>query len=369
LYCKTCGIPLGISRGNVWHADGTISGRYPPYIKGTFFDVDEIGFLFGSLSDYMDYDIGDIVASGKYHDTKEYMTALIAKMREASGGELPPPEELYRTMLYPACIWGIADVEFSSTDLEKMTIRVKNPYSIPLLCGDVAGVAEVVMGQAHQAVWEGDRDEGLMHIFPAEAYAALSSRIDEGYLYGEESEADELACERCAECGAPAAVAGLFRWEESGCRIEERSTGRRYCFNNTRGITAVLSMLVEELGEDIEHRMVDIARDYSRALYAGGGADLDAAGRGGAGRTGGDGGAGPFEMGAELESFPYRGWGKVADVSAGGEELALSVENPYNNTLMAGRIWGMQEAASGISLGIAGRETAGKTLRLVYEPA
>jgi hypothetical protein len=144
LYCDVCGVPLGITRGNVWHADGSINGRFPPHIKGTFFDVDELNHLFRSLSDLMSYDIGDIVASGKYRDAREYMAATVEQMKEGSGGKLPPAEDLYRMMLYPVTIWGIADVEFRSIEPEKMVLAVREPYSVALLRGDVAAVADVV---------------------------------------------------------------------------------------------------------------------------------------------------------------------------------------------------------------------------------
>jgi len=349
LYCEVCGVPKGITRGNIWYADGTITGKYPPYIKGTFFDVDELNYLFRSLSEYLDYDISDIVASGKYHDAKEYMSAMIEKMREASGGRLPPDDELYSMMLYPICIWGIAMVEFAERRPEKMVINVKDPYSTPLLCGDVAGVADAVTGREYTASWEGSEREGTITVTPAQDYAETSERIEKGLQYDIAPDSEELPCTRCEACGAPTAVSELLRWERDWCRIEERTSGRRYCFNNTQGITVVLGMLAEELGGEIEQKMVDISREYSRSLYEGLAGGLDEA--------------------AELGSFPYRGWGKVTDIPNAEGKRSLSVENPYNQILVAGRIWGMLEAAAGSSLRIESRIGEETTLRLAFEPS
>jgi Arc/MetJ-type ribon-helix-helix transcriptional regulator len=342
----------------MWHDDGSITGRFPPHIKGTFFDVNELGFLFRSLSDHMDYDIGDIVASGKYHDAREYMAALVEKMKEASGGKLPPDEELYRMMLYPICIWGIAEVEFSSIEAERMIIKVKEPYSIPLLCGDVAGVADVVTGREHMATWEGDEREGVMTVVPAAGFAGVSGLIDEESRYGLKHEAEELECERCEECGAPKGVSGLFKWERERCRIEERFSGRRYCFNNTQGITAVLVKLAGELGEDIEQKMVEIARDYSRSLYE----DI-------AGKPESNGGRGGMGLETHLESFPYRGWGRVTELSEREKEWVVATVNPYSEIMLSGRIWGMVEASSGLDLRIADTTADGMALRLTFTPS
>jgi hypothetical protein len=345
--CEICGVPQGIARGNVWHADGTISGRYPPYIKGTFFDVDEVNFLFGALSDYLDYDISEIVAAGKYHDTVEYMSVLIEKMREASGGTLPPTEELNRMMLYPVCIWGIAQVEYESFDPERSVIKVKNPYSIPLFLGDVAGAADAVSGGAHKAEWQGDEREGLIIVTTAETGEEAGDRVDEAALSDAKPEAGELACDRCEACGVPLAVGELFGWDEEICRIEERATGSRYCFNNTNGITAVLRMLVSELGEELEEKMVELARDYSRSLYSGLAREAD--------------------VKSELSGFPYRGWGKVSEAFAGADERAVAVDKPFNELLLAGRIWGMEEATTGSTLRMSERSVEKERLRVVLE--
>lgn len=346
MYCDVCGVPKGISRGNVWYADGTITGRYPPYIKGTFFDADELSYLFSSLSEYLGYDISDIVASGKYHDAKEYISAMVEKIKEASGGKLPPDEDLYRMMLNPVCIWGIAIVEFGDMLPDRMVVNVKDPYSVPLLCGDVAGVADAITGRENAAVWEGSESEGAIIVTPDRGHAEAQGRIDEASGYDVQPDSEELACERCEGCGAPWGVSELFEWKREACRIEERSSGRRYCFNNTRGISVVLAMLVEELGEDIEQKMVEMTREYSRSLYAGRGEGLDEKG--------------------ELESFACRGWGTVEEVPADGGKRSFTSLNPYNAILVAGRMWGMLEAA-GETLHMTYRASEGDTLRLAFE--
>ena len=180
-----------------------------------------------------------------------------------------------------------------------------------------------------------------------ETGAEAGGRVDEAAFSDTEPETAELTCERCEACGVPLAVGKMFRWDEEVCRIEERSTGRRYCFNNTNGITAVLRMLVSELGEDIEDKMVEIARDYSRSLYGG----L----------------VGRIDVESQLSGFPYRGWGKVSEAFAGAEERVVAVDKPFNELLLAGRIWGMQEASTGSSLRMSERSVEMERMRVVFE--
>lgn len=349
MICEKCGVPLGISKGNTWYTGGTISGKYPPYIKGTFFDVDEINYLFDELSEYLHYDIQDILAGGKYHDTKEYMDAMIQRLRETSGGELPPPEALYQMMLSPTCIWGIADARIISIEPGKKEVEVKRPYSIPLFCGDVAAVADAVEGTTSKAEWAGYEQEGKITVIPSDAYSDMEERVEKELLTGEEPVEDELACERCGECGAPRAVCEIFTWDAEPCQIIERHTNRRHCFNNTNGIVAVLKLLVSELGDELEQKLIDISREYSRDLYRGLG---DA-----------------FDFNKELESFPYRGWGAVKEKDSGEGESVVIVENPFSEVLIAGRVWGMEEAYKGYDLQMVKKITEGGSLNLVFYPS
>ncbi len=344
-----CGIPAGISGGNVWHEGGFISGRYPPYIRGTFFDVDEINHLFQTLCSYLGYDIDDILAGGKYHDTKQYMAGMIGRVGESSGGKLPPAETLYRMMLYPTRVWGISEAEILSAEPGKKVVRSRNPYSIPLFCGDIAAVVDAVEGGESKAQWEGSEEEGIITVMPSDAYSRVNGRLREEMPQEELPVGEELECERCADCGAPAEVDKLFRWEEEQAMIFERETGRRYCFNNTNGIAGVLRLLVAELGEEVQEKMAEIVRDHARALY-----------------QGLEGGMDPTR---ELGSFPYRGWGRAKASPGAGGEIAVEVENPYSNVLLTGRIWGLNEVARGGSLRLADRSEGDNLLQLVFVPS
>lgn len=349
MICDECGLPLGISRGNVWHDGGGISGRYPPYMKGTFFDVDEANHIFDALSELLEYDIGDLVAGGKYHDTKQYMRSMMERMGEASGGKLPPGEDLYRMMLQPTCIWGIARAWNITVKRGEMSLEVENPYSVPLFCGDVAAVADAVEGGGMRAEWEGSRERGTMTVRPADGYSHVERRVDEALYAGGEPAGEELDCERCPACGAPLEVSKLFVWDLDRCLIEERATGARYCFNNTSGIVAVMGLLAAEVEEGLERKMTEMARDYYRDL---------------SGRLGGG-----WTLEEQLASFPFRGWGAPSREASGGGETAVAVENPYSDILLSGRIWGMEEAGAGDELDMRSERSGGGALRLTFSPA
>jgi len=342
-----CGIPLGISRGNVWHADGTISAKHPPYIRGTFFDADELNYVFDSLSGRLGYDVHDLVAAGRYRDSNQYMVSFMERLKEASGGRLPDRESMYRTMVEAARLWGLADVE--GFDLEKMKAAVRNPYSVPLFCGDLAAVVAAVEGWEVRAKWEGDEVQGMITLEPSAFYVNKLECVEQELPAFIEPAAEELSCERCDSCGAPKAVSEIFRWEIEKGKIVERSTGRCYCFNDTNGMVAVFRRVVCELGKEIDQLFIDIAREYSRELYSG----L----------------RGVFSSAEELESFPLRGWGILSESVAEGRHRTIMINDPYCENLLPGRVWGMIEAEAGFSLNMAKSIAPEGSMELVFIPA
>lgn len=343
--CTACGVPEGISRGNTWWADGTVTGKFPPYIKGAFFDVEELSGLLRHLSRVLGYDVDHLAAAGKYHDAKEYTEALLERAAEA-GGRKPEVEVLYGNLAQSVRLWGIAAVEIVDVEGPVKVLKVENPYSIPLLCGDVAAVAAAAEGGEYRARWEGGDAAGLLVVEPGEAYSEQAGRVAEEIYAGEEPMVGELQVERCRRCGAPLLLSRTFRWEPEKGFIVEAGTGRRYCFNNTNGVTTVLDLLVEELGTEVEEEMVRKVREYSRRIYRE-----------------------HREAAAVLPStFPVRGWGLFRREQA-GEETAVTVSAPFSRRLLAGRLWGWEEARRGREL-VEERETSPRgDLVLRFRPA
>lgn len=115
--------------------------------------------------------------------------------------------------------------------------------------------------------------------------------------------------------------------------ITERRSGRRFIFDNTRGITAVMRILVEELGEEVERSLLEISRGYARDYYLGidGGLDVD----------------------AEFARLSLWGWGLPTRLDGSNGDHRLEIVNPFYGPVMAGRVWGLVEAASGKAFDLA----------------
>jgi hypothetical protein len=107
----------------------------------------------------------------------------------------------------------------------------------------------------------------------------------------------------------------------------ERETGKRFILHNTNGFTAVVRVLREELGDEINAIITEISREYAREYYMSIGDDTS--------------------MDAELLKFPLRSWGRLARMLRWDKGYRLRIANPYSQPVMAGRLWGLVEVFEG----------------------
>ncbi|MDI6830408.1 MAG: hypothetical protein QME88_03630 [Actinomycetota bacterium] len=321
--CGTCGLPAGIGKGNVWHANGVITAAYPPHIRGTLYDTDELGNLFPAISGRIGFDISRLVLEGKRKDGKRYAASLAHNLRAA--GRDADPMTVYGLIARFCAYWGLglaSPAEYRAG--EKLVIETGRTYNRPMAMGDWAGVFEAMEERRGEPHWREERGRDLIEIRAVEGEPEIEERIEQEVELGIPfTHEGELEYRRCSECGVPLEVSRQFEWDADRALIVERLSGRRFVLHNTNGIVAVVRVLREELGEEIGEVITEVSRDYAREYYAGIRGDTS--------------------MEAELAKFPLRSWGRPVLLARGDEGFRLRVVNPYSPPIVAGRIWGLVE--------------------------
>ena len=126
--CTVCGLPRGIGRGNAWHPNGVITATYPPHIRGTLYDVDELNTLFPAISKRIGFDITRLVIEGKRNDGRRYADSLIRNRTEQGKGAAPL--DIYSLISHFSAYWGLGLSEITEYEEgERLTLSVTNPYS------------------------------------------------------------------------------------------------------------------------------------------------------------------------------------------------------------------------------------------------
>lgn len=330
--CSNCGLPTGIGRGNIWHANGVITASHPPHIRCTLYDVDELNNLFTALSERIGFDISHLAIEGKRKDSKRYTDSLLRNL--AKTGPVPPPIELYRMIARFGSFWGLGRggvVDYKGG--QKLTVMVKDVYSVTLFQGDLTGVFDAVERKRGEPRLRGDASNATIEVVAGEGVPELEERIEReveaGIPFVEEG---DLEYRYCPECGVPLEISRLFEWDVEKGRISERDSGKRCTFHNTNGIVAAVRVLREELGEEIDDILTEISREYARDYYSEREDDSS--------------------LDAELMRFPLRSWGRPAKLLRREGGYHLRMVNPYCAPIVAGRIWGLIEVFDGCDLAL-----------------
>ncbi|MBN2026901.1 MAG: hypothetical protein JW854_09110 [Actinobacteria bacterium] len=337
MYCSECGMPRGVGKANTWKSSGVIVSNYETDLRGIFYDTRELENLFTSLSTQMDYDVTRLVIEGKRKDSKHYTRGLLKSIKE-SGAELPGPEEFFRIMAanYPVPGFGKVTI-LSYSDNEGIVLEMEDTYHAAMAQGQAAGVFEAVLDRRGYVSWEGDERSGRVTITVMEDDPELEKRIESEVEYSVSlSESGDREYELCSRCSAPMELSREFDWDVDKATINERRSGRRFIFDNTRGMTAVMQVLVEELGEDVEQLLLEISRAHARDYY-----DLLQPG---------------LDAKSEFSRLSLWGWGLPWKLRSSNGGLELQVINPFYEPVMTGRVWGLLEAVDGRKLELRGRD-------------
>ncbi len=331
--CSQCGLPLGIGRGNVWHPNGVITAKHPPHIRGTLYDVEELNHLFPALSQRMGFDITRLVVEGKRKDGRRYTDSLMRNF--AAMGKDLAPIDVYDLVARFCKYWGLGLAEvLDYREGERLTLRTLRYYNDPMSRGDWAGVFEAAERKRGETAWKDEPTKEILEVFAVKGEPELEQRIEQELELGIPCEEEEdLQYRYCGECGVPREVGQQFAWDAEQALIQERISGRRFILHNTNGIVAVVRVLREELGEEIDGMIIDISRQYARGYYA----SLKE----------------KTSLDAELMKFPLRSWGRVTLCRADGEGYRVRLLNPYSPPVMAGRIWGLLETFCGSVLALS----------------
>ncbi len=331
--CSRCGLPSGIGRGNIWHANGVINASMPPYIRGTLYDVEELNSLFPALSERIGFDITRLVVEGKRKDGRRYTDSLRNSLA-AMGRDLPPID-IYNLVARFCKYWGLGLAEvLDYREGERLTLRTLKYYSDPMSRGDWAGVFEAVEKRRGEPVWKDEPTREILEVIATEGEPELEERIEQEVELGIPCEDErDLQYIHCPECGVPLEISRQFSWNADEALILEKISGIRFILHNTNGIVAVLRVLREELGEEIDRMVTDISRGYARGYYG----LLQE----------------ETSLDAELMKFPLRSWGRPAEFAKTGDGFKVTVVNPYAPPIVAGRIWGLLETFSGTELSLS----------------
>lgn len=326
--CARCGVPLRISRDFTWKGNGVIAQTKDPDHRILFYESDNFDALFSGIGELIGVPIEHIVIESKRRSTREYVEHQYPLLLRKVLHRYAPNVLAGNISLMGRC-YGLGDIHLQEIrnkgdELDYQTVRIRNPYSLPLFCGDTLGSKEGMAGRDFAVSYQKEGEntylvKSSVGKHPIELQERLARKP---YKYKE----GDIGFERCAECGIPLGVARCH-WDFDEGTVRDPDTGRRMVMIGPASLEAVLSDLEAELGADVLEATVEAQRRFVLGMLR---EEETAASR-----------LGWREMAG------LRGLGFVREVELDQERMRTVIENSCLDTFMVGTLKGIFEAVSG----------------------
>ncbi len=326
--CPVCGVPRRLTAEHEWSSGGTIVQRKNPEHRMVFIETENVNRTFSGVEEIIETSIERIIVEAKRRATFDFidhtLPGIVKGIIRVIG--LRP---VIRNISSLGRVMGYGDISLVSVRRvhgkgDHVTLRIVEPYSLPLFCGDLAGAFNAVNRRqvaVHYRPIDGNDYEVTGHVsmHPLELQDRLKIRHYE-------HKPGDIALEPCPDCGGPLALAD-FAWDLDRGVVVHRERGRRMAMLGPAALDAIIDDLEDELGETIPHVIVEAQKRFIKTGFYG----LDE--------------ITPSEL--LRKQLAIRGMGNLRNMEWVEDNLRVCLENACLHPVIAGLILGFFEFASG----------------------
>ncbi len=270
--CPQCGIPLYITSQHEWMGNGVIQASRETRHRLVFFECGNLDPLFDGIAELIESPIERLIIDASRRSTRSYMDRVISDDVKAMirAGDIDLNLVFDSTFLiWRAMGYGklsLEEVRYEGGKDDFITVLAERPYSVPLSVGNFAGSIEALVGREPGFEYE-ETTPGVYRItiFESENPPDLKQRL-RWKGYDREYKKGDIVFERCAGCGAPAALRE-FHWDQANGSIRSTVTGRRMVLTGPSMIEPIFDELGSELGEAVPRVVVEAQKRFIKAGF------------------------------------------------------------------------------------------------------
>ncbi|MGQ9475393.1 MAG: hypothetical protein ACUVT4_05705 [Actinomycetota bacterium] len=328
--CPECGVPRQFVENHIWLDNGVIVQSGDHTHRMVLLESENLDNLYHGIEEIIGLPIERIVIETKRRATRQYIDKLLPdEVKDMVSRKEMDMNLLIQANNNLARIMGYGDVQLVGWRYEQdqddyLTERVRNPYSIPLWCGDLAGGVEAVTRRDNDVRYRLlSADEMEIKAFPAEHPPQFQGRLNLREYHLLEG---DIKLDRCSTCGGPKDLSAL-RWDLGAGTITDTGTGRRLVMFGPAYQEAVFEELERELGEEIPRTIVEAQRRFVKS---------------------------GFYKAREIVSeeqfrrlLALRGLGNLHALAVEGGKLRARLENAALHLMIVGLLQGYLETATG----------------------
>lgn len=333
--CKECGFAYWLSKSLCWNDNGTITTRYQPDFRTLLIEADYLSEIFKKIEAALGVPIGHIVFEAQRNASKEVLDLSLKDWRWFIR-HVPGLKRLAVVYMNRLSLWnGMAytrTVKYQNRGVGEAIIR--NPFNRDLMSAIVVGALESLQETPLTYSWKKVGGDDAIRVEPTGERSEIAERL---MFTTPPPKPGNRHYERCPKCGVPMLLRGLEWREKEGAVIDTRRDVR-VVFLDIYTTVVVLRELARELGDDIYPIIVDaqrqfslehIRREYPAVNKPEGQFDKD------------------LLYGEVLDSIALYGQGNPVSNVMEGEKLTITVENPFNEHILAGHLSALYEVAEG----------------------
>lgn len=326
--CPECGASRRITREHEWLDNGLIVQRANPDHRMLFIETGNVSAIFSGVEELIGMSIQRIIEEAKRKATYDFIGHMVPDFLKPVV-RLVGVRPVIRNVINLGSVMGYGRMSLVSVRRihgkgDFVTVTVRDIYSLPLFCGDLAGTFNAVDSREVQVTCRQvspDEYEITAHI------STVPLELRERLLPKEYPRKEgDLALPKCPRCGGPRALSG-FSWDLERGVIVGRDTGRRMAMIGPAALDAIIDELEKELGESIPATIVEAQRRFVRTGFY----SLE-------------------EVATEdlfREQLALRGLGNVREVKWGENSIAFRMENACLHPVIVGLVLGFFELATG----------------------
>ncbi len=268
--CTACGVPTQTVTNHVWLDGGIIVQSINRDHRLVIIECENLDPLYKGIEEIIGVPIERIIIETKRRATSEYIGGIIPpEVKDMIQSHQISVEPMIGALNVTSAVMGYGNTtlvgyRFEGDDDDFVRERIKEPYSVPLWCGDLTGSTEAVTGIDNDVSYEMESaDTVVVTTRPAEHPTQFQGRLEiKRYGFAEGG----IALERCPACGGPAALSDL-EWHDDRGVITSRETGRRVAMLGPAYQDAIFSELERELGETIPRVVVEAQRRFVKTGF------------------------------------------------------------------------------------------------------
>ncbi len=350
-FCPECNTPFHITREHRWLSSGAIVQANDERNRLAFVESENMDPLYRGIGELIGMPIERIVIEASRRATRGYIGRMVPEETKRLVHERAiKPDVLVEASFNLARLMGygnasLVDFRMERDEKDFMTVRVAEPYSALLWCGNCLGTFEAIAGRDVGIAYR-ELSPGFFEatIVPNQHPAELKERLPMNPFQHPEGDIELL---RCGTCGGPKDLF-LYDWNLGTGIVRSVSTGRRMALLGPHMVDPTFQELERELGDDISHIVIEAQRRFTRTGFYAVAEVIN-------------------EETARLD-FALRGLGNVRELKMGKKGITLRVENVALHLMVIGLAQGLFEAAFGQDSEASWTLTEDGTLELIVAP-